>query len=72
VIGTDVQAFSSVLQNTTASFTTAQATKLNIAPVSDVTAVSGSVQVTNVIALTQAQYDALDPKVATTLYLITS
>jgi len=72
VIGTDVQAFSSVLQNTTASFTTAQATKLNIAPVSDVTAVSGSVQVTNVIALTQGQYDALDPKAAGTVYFINS
>lgn len=51
VIGTNVQAYSSVLQNTTASFTTAQETKLSgIATGADVTGSNeaGSVEGTNV------------------------
>jgi hypothetical protein len=37
---------------------------------SDISAVTGSTQVTNMIALTQAQYDGITPDAAT-VYLIT-
>lgn len=126
-IGTNVQAYSSVLAGTTASFTTAletaigtntsnitsvktktdfmtitQAvnldtvesdvlsaktktdfitvstnvnlttmnTKLNITPVSDVTGVTGADAITNMVSLTQAEYDAIGTKSATTFYII--
>ena len=61
VIGTDVQAYSSVLQNTTASYTTAEETKLG-------NAVEGT-GVTNIVSLSQGAYDALTPD-ATTFYII--
>lgn len=126
-IGTNVQAYSSVLAGTTASFTTAletaigtntsniasvktktdfmtitQAvnldtvesdalsaktktdfitvstnvnlttmnTKLDITPVSDVTGITGADAITNIISLTQAEYDAIGSKSATTFYII--
>ena len=114
VIGTDVQAFSSVLAATTASFTSALLTKLNGIATgatanssdatllaranhtgtqtastisdfntaadaritasdkvsSDPTGVTGADQVTNIMSLTQAEYDAITPN-ASTLYIIT-
>jgi hypothetical protein len=126
-IGTNVQAFSSVLQNTTASFTTADETKLdgiatgaevnqntfstisvsgqsdivaeaktdtltiaagsNIALTtnattdtltiattglvqSNITGITGADVITNMVSLTQAEYDALTPKNASTFYVI--
>lgn len=112
-IGTNVQAYSSVLTGTTASFTTADKTKLDfitatqavnidtiesdalsaktktdfitvstnvnlntmntklgITPTSDITGVTGADAVTNIISLTQAEYDAIGSKSATTFYII--
>jgi hypothetical protein len=126
-IGTNVQAFSSVLQATTASFTTADETKLdgiatgaevnqntfstisvsgqsdivaeaktdtltivagsNIALTtnattdtltiattglvqSNITGITGADAITNIVSLTQAEYDALTPKNASTFYVI--
>jgi hypothetical protein len=69
-IGTNVQAFSSVLQATTASFTTALNTKLGIVPTSDITGITGADAITNIVSLTQAEYDAIGSKSATTFYII--
>ena len=44
--------------------------KLNAAPTSDPTGVSGADQITNIISLTQAEYNAIGTKSATTLYVI--
>lgn len=91
VIGTHVQAFSShlaalvtagnsaVLAATTASFTTADESKLDGieagADVTDATNVAAagavmSTTVDDIVVLTQAAYDALSPPNATTLYFI--
>ena len=78
-IGTTVQAYSAVLAATTASFTTADETKLDgIAAGAQVNTINttatgeptGSDLVLNVVSLTQAEYDA-GSKVATTFYIIT-
>ena len=69
-IGTNVQAFSSVLQATTASLTTALNTKLGIVPTSDITGITGADAITNIVSLTQAEYDAIGSKSATTFYII--
>jgi len=112
-IGTNVQAYSAVLAGTTASFTTADETKLDfitatqavnidtiesdvlsaktktdfitvntnvnlttmntklgITPTSDITGITGADAITNIVSLTQAEYDAISPKSATTFYII--
>jgi hypothetical protein len=69
-IGTNVQAYSSVLQATTASYTTALNTKLGITPTSDITGITGADAITNIVSLTQAEYDAIVTKNATTFYII--
>jgi hypothetical protein len=45
----------------------------NNAPVvkSDTTGITGADQITNIVSLTQAEYDAVDPKNSSTLYVIT-
>lgn len=78
-IGSDVQAFSSVLAATTASFTTADETKLDgveasatanpNAVDSDTTGITGADAISNMVSLTQAEYDALTPN-ASTFYVI--
>lgn len=62
------QPIDTVLTNTTASYTTAEETKLAIAVVSDDTE-SGASQVLNIVQISQANYDLLTP-VATTVYII--
>jgi hypothetical protein len=77
-IGTNVQAYSAVLAGTTASFTTALETKLNgvatnadVNTINSVTAgITGASQVTNVVSISQANYDAIVTKSASTLYII--
>jgi hypothetical protein len=69
-IGTNVQAYSAVLAGTTASFTTALNTKLGIVPTSDITGITGADAITNIVSLTQAEYDAIGSKSATTFYII--
>lgn len=77
-IGTNVQAYSSILAGTTASFTTALETKLNgvatnadVNTINSVTAgITGANQITNVIFISQANYDAIGTKSASTLYVI--
>lgn len=77
-IGTNVQAYSSILAGTTASFTTALETKLNgvatnadVNTINSVTAgITGANQITNVIFISQANYDAIGTKSASTLYII--
>jgi len=41
------------------------------APASDPTGITGADAITNIVSLTQAEYDAVSPKSATTLYVIT-
>lgn len=77
-IGVTVQAHSTVLDATTASYTTTEESKLiGIEPGaqvntidSDPTGVTGADQITNIISLTQAEYDAITPN-ASTFYVIT-
>lgn len=79
-IGVTIQAYSAVLAATTASFTTADESKLDgIATGAQVNTINtavageptGSDLVLNVVSLTQAEYDA-GTKVATTFYIITT
>ncbi len=46
--------------------------KIDIAVVSDVTGITGADAVTNIVSLTQAEYDAIASPSASTLYVITS
>jgi hypothetical protein len=69
-IGTNVQAYSSVLQATTASYTTTLNTKLGLTVASDVTGITGADAITNIVSLTQAEYNAIGSKSATTFYII--
>lgn len=76
-IGTDVQAHSAVLDATTASYTTAEETKLagiatgaEVNTINSTPDIAGSDQVTNVVSLTTAEYTG-GVKDAATLYLIT-
>lgn len=70
-IGVTVQGYSSVLENTTASFTTTDENKLDLAVVSDTTGITGADAISNIVSLTQAEYDAIAVPNATTLYVIT-
>lgn len=47
-------------------------TALNLRVKSDTTGVTGADAITNMISLTQAEYDAIGTKSSTTLYVITS
>ena len=49
--------------------TAAQGAKADLAVVSDTSLATGSDQVTNIVSLTQAEYDALTPN-STTVYVI--
>lgn len=40
------------------------------APASNITGISGAAAITNIVSISQANYDALSPKSATTLYVI--
>jgi hypothetical protein len=57
VIGTNVQAYRAALLSS---------------PASDPTGISGADAVTNIVSLTQAEYDAIGSPSATTFYIITS
>lgn len=46
-------------------------TQLSARPTSTITGINGASAITNVVAISQANYDALSPKSATTLYVIT-
>jgi hypothetical protein len=50
----------------------ADKTKLNVAVISDTTGITGADAVTNIVSLTQAEYDAIASPNAATLYVITS
>ena len=78
-VGVSVQAYSSVLDGTTASFTTAEETKLaGIATGAEVNTIESIVEagmlddtvVLNVVSVSQANYNA-GTKIGTTLYIIT-
>ena len=78
-VGVSVQAYSSVLDGTTASFTTAEEAKLaGIATGAEVNTIESIVEagmlddtvVLNVVSVSQANYDA-GTKIGTTLYIIT-
>jgi hypothetical protein len=45
--------------------------KIDIAVVSNTTGITGADAVTNIVSLTQAEYDAIVPPNASTLYVIT-
>jgi hypothetical protein len=51
-------------------FTNSEKTKLALAVKSDVTGIIGADAIANAVSLTQAEYDALVSKDATTLYVI--
>lgn len=47
------------------------AAQLSTRPTSTITGINGASAITNIVALSQANYDSLSPKSATTLYVIT-
>lgn len=49
---------------------TAQQTALDLKVSSDITGITGAIQITNMVSLTQAEYDLITP-LATTFYVIT-
>ena len=61
----------SVLKSESENFTTAEKNKVSQSVISNPTGVTGADQVTNIISLTQAEYDAIASPDASTLYVIT-
>jgi hypothetical protein len=59
------------LKNKPTVITTAERARLALALVSDVTGIVGADAVTNIVSLTQAEYDAVPAPDASTLYVIT-
>lgn len=63
---------SEIAETTTAKVMTgAERARLALALVSDVTGIAGADAVTNIVSLTQAEYDAIPAPNASTLYVIT-
>jgi hypothetical protein len=61
-----------VVTSTTAGLASAEdKQKIDIAVVSNVTGITGADAVTNIVSLTQAEYDAIVTPNASTLYVIT-
>lgn len=61
----------SVLKSESENFTTAEKNKVGQSVISNPTGVTGADQITNIISLTQAEYDAIASPDASTLYVIT-
>lgn len=67
--GSEIAALYEALANTN-KFEDLEKTKLAQAPISDPTGVTGADQITNMMSLTQAEYDAIDTPDVSTFYLI--